>query len=257
MKILYLANNYVGKKILTWLLRQKDVDIVGLVVHPAGRQKFSNEIIDESRMSPDRIFYADTLSDPATLHQISDLRPDIAISVYFGYILRKEFLSIFPKGCINLHPAYLPWNRGAYPNVWSIVDQTPAGATLHYVNEMVDRGDIIARKEIPVNATDTGYTLYKKLEQTSISLFKESWPNLQSGQIQRHCQNEEEGSYHRSGDVIGIDEIDLEKTYVAKDLLNIIRSRTFPFCTGAFFIENGEKKYIRIKFLTEDECFRS
>jgi len=52
------------------------------------------------------------------------------VSVLFDYILKPDFLGMFPGGTINLNPALLPYNRGQYPNVWSIVEGTPAGATI-------------------------------------------------------------------------------------------------------------------------------
>ena len=86
------------------------------------------------------------------------LEPDIGLSVLLGYILAPEFLSRFARGAVNLHLAYLPYNRGSNPNVWSIVERTPAGATLHWMDAGVDTGDIIAQATTDVAADDTGET---------------------------------------------------------------------------------------------------
>jgi methionyl-tRNA formyltransferase len=158
---------------------------------------------------------------------------------------------------INLHPAYLPYNRGAFTNVWSIVDGTPAGATLHYIDTGVDTGDVIARSRVTVSPTDTGGSLYDKLENACIELFKGTWPQVASGNVPRIAQSgpsfEGEGTSHRMKDVDAIDEIDLDASYKARDLINILRARTFPPYSGAYFTENDIRIYLRLQLLTEDE----
>src|SRR5205823_2904000 len=158
------------------------------------------------------------------------------LSVLFDYILSGKFLALFPRGCLNLHPALLPYNRGEYPNVWSIVEGTPSGVTLHYIDEGIDTGDIIAQKAVPVDPVDTGETLYRKLEQASVVLFKETWPHVCAGRAPRIPQILTTGTQHKRRDVETIDEIDLNRSYIAGDLINILRSRTFPPYRGAYFI---------------------
>ena len=88
------------------------------------------------------------------------LRPTSPSRFLFAYVVNDDFIELFPKGCINLHPALLPHNRGRFPNIWSIVSKTPAGVTLHYIDEGIDTGDVIAQKEVPVEVTDTGAELF-------------------------------------------------------------------------------------------------
>ncbi len=113
---------------------------------------------------------------------------------------------------MNLHPGLLPFNKGAYPNVWTIVDRTPAGATLHHIDSYFDTGDIVAQAETSVDATDTGEELYRKLEDLSIQLFKDSWPAIKSGAVGRRPQLGV-GTLHKKADVAAIDRIDPNAMY--------------------------------------------
>ena len=174
MRILYMGNNWVGWQVLKWLKTQHE-QIAGLVVHPTQKQRYGKEIIEAAGLPSERIFEGPRLTQPEVVASIRRLEPDIGLSILFDYILKPELISIFPKGVINLHPAYLPYNRGQYPNVWSIIEGTPSGVTLHYIDNKVDTGDIIARKKVPVAITDTGETLYRKLERASVSLFKNTY----------------------------------------------------------------------------------
>jgi len=252
MKIVYLANNFTGFKILEWLKKQGE-QVVALFIHPPEKQKFAEEIIKIANVPSQNIFYGTELSQISVLNAISNLNPDIAISILFDYLLKKEFINLFPKGAVNLHPSYLPFNRGQYPNVWSIIEETPAGVTLHYIDEKVDTGDIIAQIEVPVEPIDTGETLYRKLEYASIDLFKKTWPLLKSGNAPRLKQDINAGTYHKTKDVEKIDNIELDRKYTAKELINIIRARTFPPYRGAYFKINGRKIYIRVELEYGDD----
>jgi methionyl-tRNA formyltransferase len=246
IKILYMGNNYVGREVLRWLKERNEV-IAGLVVHPHQKGKYRDDIVRVSGLAPDLVFSGTEVNKPEFLEKIKQMNPDIILSTFFGYILKGEIITLPRLGCINLHPAHLPYGRGQYPNVWSIVEGTPAGATLHYIqDEDIDTGDIIAQKEITIDFTDTGETLYHKLESACIALFKANWEDIKNGTNKRMPQPSG-GTYHSTKNVHQIDEIRLDKKYLAGDLINILRARTFPPYEGAYVIlKDGRKINIRI-----------
>lgn len=250
MRILFLGNNWLGWQTLDWLRRQGE-NVVGLVLHPLQRRRFGDEIIQAAQIDPSLVFDGSQLRDSDVLDAVRNCNADIALSVMFGYIFKPEFLRLFPGGVLNLHPSYLPFNRGASPNVWSIVDETPAGVTLHYVDEGIDCGDIIAQKAVPVDTTDTGFTLYRKLERVGLNLIQETWPRVRSNNAKHHPQNGP-GTFHRCRDIERIDRIDLDQTYTARQLINILRARTFPPYRGAYFEEDGKRVYLRLELDTYD-----
>ena len=251
MRILYLGNNRLGFNVLHWL-RQNKENIVGLVIHPPDSSRYREEIIEASGLSYEYIFDGSRIRDTGVISSIKALEPDMGISIMFGYILKDELLNVLPRGCINLHPAYLPYNRGAYPNVWSIVDGTPAGVTIHAVDRGVDTGPVFARQEVEVEPIDTGLTLYRKLEQAGLSLFQETWPLIKQGGITPTPQASP-GSSHHIHDADAIDCIELDRAYTARELINTLRARTFPPHRGAYFIHEGRKIHLRLELTYEDE----
>lgn len=250
MKYVYFGNGKVGCEILRWLVDLEGPP-VALVVHPPERSKYRTEIIQASGIQEDRIFQASDLRNPDTLAAIKDIKSEIGISVLLDYILKKKLLSVFPKGCINLHPSYLPYNRGQYPNVWSIVEETPSGVSLHYIDEGIDTGDIIARREVPVAIVDTGETLYRKLESAMVELFKDTWPAIRAGNAPPVNQKPEPGTYHKTRDVDSIDKIEFDRSYTARELINILRARTFPPYRGAYVIHEGRRVYLQLSLEEE------
>lgn len=252
MRIVLLVNNWVGWQLGRWL-KETGCNITGLVLHPPDKRRYGDEILRDVELPETCVFDGAKLRCADLLDAIARLRADVALSISFGYILKPEFISIFPQGVINLHSSYLPFNRGSYPNVWSIIDNTPAGVTLHYIDMGIDTGDIIARKLVEVEPIDTGETLYRKLEMASVKLFTETWPLVMSGRIGRTPQSTAPGTSHTIQDVEGIDEIDMEHTYTGSELINIIRARTFPPYPGAYFRTGGRKVYLRLQLMYEDE----
>lgn len=250
MRVVFFGNNRVGCRILKWLKTEGE-DIVGLVLHPPDRCKFGDEMRTVSGLGSSAIFDATELKNKQTLQSIKELGADIGVSAYFGYRISHDLFQSFPKGCINIHPSFLPFNKGAYPNVWSIIDGTPAGVTIHYIDEGFDTGDIIAQKAVTVGPTDTGASLYQKLEEGAVELFATTWPRIRVGEHGRTPQTEDEGTHHTVKDVDEIDEIDLDAKYSARELIDLMRARTFPPYRGAYFTSSGRRVYLRLEL--EDE----
>lgn len=247
-----MGNNRAGWQILSWL-RETGEEIAGLVMHPPHKQKYGREIIDAACVPSECILDGSRLNEPDTFNAVRSLKPEIGISVLFGYILKPEFLELMPAGCVNIHPAFLPYNRGAYPDVWSIIEGTPAGVTLHYMDSGVDTGKIITQREVPVEPVDTGESLYKKLELETVSLFKDTWPLIRSGRTVSTRQQIQAGTFHRVSDVEGIDKIDPDRHYSARKLIDLIRARTFSPHKGAYFMHGERKVYLRLQLFYEEE----
>ena len=124
---------------------------------------------------------------------------DYIISYGYRYILPKKVVDYYDNKIINLHISFLPWNRGADPNLWSFLEDTPKGVTIHYVNEGLDTGDIIAQKAISFSYGETLATSYQKLKYEIELLFKKVWPKIRIGENSRTPQIGI-GSYHDSKD---------------------------------------------------------
>lgn len=135
------------------------------------------------------------------LENESDILKNVDFIISFGYrhILRNAIIKKFQNRILNLHISYLPWNRGADPNLWSFLENTPKGVTIHYIDENVDTGDIIAQQEVVFSDEETLKTSYERLIITIINLFKKVWPQIRSGNLQAYSQPKS-GSFHKISD---------------------------------------------------------
>lgn len=245
-KIVFAGNNQIAVDILKFL-RSQPVNIVGLIIHPRGLSKKRRDLIQISGLPSAKIFTGDRLQNQQVINALSALKPDLLLSINFRYILKPNIIQIPKFGCINLHFGYLPYNRGVFADAWSIIDDTPAGVTYHLIDPGIDTGKIVAQQMVEKNATDTGKSLYQKLTKAAYELFVTIWPSISRWNFSPKNQPDE-GTSHKRVDINAIDHIDPEKKYKAKDLINILRARTFPPYDGAYVItKDGQKIYLRIE----------
>jgi methionyl-tRNA formyltransferase len=126
--------------------------------------------------------------DKIDLAQVKKLKPQFIISYNYHYILKKPLLDQYPK-IINLHISYLPYNRGTYPNVWSNLEGTPSGVTIHYIDEGIDTGPILAQEIVVMDESQhTIQSSYDLLNSRIQKLFKEVWPDIASSKIRSYSQ---------------------------------------------------------------------
>jgi methionyl-tRNA formyltransferase len=132
----------------------------------------------------------------------SELLKEVDFIISYGYrhIIKADVLEIFQNRAINIHVSLLPWNRGADPNLWSFLENTPKGVTIHIMDKGIDTGDILIQEEIDfscLHESETLNTTYIKLAQLAEDLFKRFWTNTkQNGMVLNPCPQKSLGTFH-------------------------------------------------------------
>lgn len=126
---------------------------------------------------------------------------DIIISYGYRHIIRRAVVDHFGCRAINLHCSLLPWNRGADPNLWSFLENTPKGVTIHCIDDGIDTGKILVQREVQFGSSETLRSSYEKLSLAIEGLFMEKWDEIRTGAVIPVAQSAG-GSYHRSKDLI-------------------------------------------------------
>ena len=220
MEAVFLGLNDAGEEIYNWLNQREDVEVKAL------------------------------LTEKDQLDLIKELEPEIVISAGFEHKVPEEIIEVPEKGIVNVHPSFLPYNRGSYPYIWPILDGTPAGVSIHYMTEGIDEGPIIDQMEVPVKPEDTAKDLYERLKAESVLLFKESWPEIKKG-VKGLSQDLSTGQVHYRSDLDDVAEIDLDENVRAGDLIDRLRGLTFPPHESAFFEVNGRKYFVEVEITPE------
>ncbi len=133
-----------------------------------------------------------------TDQRIDDLSPyDLAVSFGYRHILKTDVLATAKRPVLNLHIAYLPWNRGAHPLFWAAYDGTPAGVTIHEIDSGIDTGPICFQRKVEFDyQTETFSSAYRKLIEDIEALFEEHAAELLNGDYIIRAQ-EGTGSFRR------------------------------------------------------------
>lgn len=125
---------------------------------------------------------------------------DLTVSYTYRYILSYEVLKALHFNAVNIHNAYLPYNRGADPNLWSILEDTPRGVTLHHMSEELDKGDIVAQSLAPkVKDDETLENTYLALDKHAKELFKKAFAYYDYWNDMRKAMYFD-GTFHRVSD---------------------------------------------------------
>ena len=117
------------------------------------------------------------------------------ISYGYRYILKKDILDKFKQKIINIHIYLLPWNRGADPNLWSFLEDTPKGVTIHYIDSGIDTGNILVQQKVCFSMEETLKTTYDKLSYTAEELLKKHWLDIREKNITSFPQGKD-SSFH-------------------------------------------------------------
>ena len=242
MNLLLFADGEVGRTVFDFLADAHREDIAHVVTIKDNdlSRRAAETGITSSVFDPGPDF-------PGSLQRIApEGKFDLGLLAWWPKIIRQELIDLPRAGLINFHPSFLPFNRGTHYNFWALAEQCPFGVTLHFVDRGIDSGDIVAQERIPYDWTDTGGTLYFKAKEAMVELFKKNYSRLRDGAYTRRPQDHPAGSFHSAAELDAASRIDLDAQYRARDLLNLLRARTFPGHPACYFSDGNKKYEIRV-----------
>lgn len=247
-KVVLFVNDIVGLEVVKKIKEQDEIGF--LFIHEEKLRKCGEQIIQAAGVSQSQIFVGKDILKEEVLELLREYKPDIFITCYWAHLLRPEAFNIPKFGCLNFHPALLPYNRGWYPSVYPFLDGSPFGVTLHLIDEGADTGPIIAQREIIPKVHENSGHLYLNAQKEITSLFFETWEKLKLEGIKPIEQDHSRFTYHSKKEISSYDEINLDEVGTFKKLINKIKARMFVEKSFAF-IKVGNKKY-RVKLLIEE-----
>ena len=242
------ANGAVGVEVLEHLIACGDAPRL-CVLHPEPQRRKGERferlcgqtgipIICPGELSPERL-----ASGPG----------ELAVSAYYGYILKPDIIRCFERGIINFHPGLLPHNRGTNSNVWPLVDGSPAGVSLHYIDAEIDTGPLLLQRSVQVLPSDSAQTLHGRLERAMVDLFREHWPALRDGRIDARPQPPG-GSLHYRRELALLKNLDMDARMTMREAINLLRACTFPPHPGAHFEIEGRRYQVEINIEEVEPC---
>ena len=172
---------------------------------------------------------------------INQLKPDIAFVIGCRILIPRDIYQIPPLGTLAVHDSLLPEYRGFAPLNWSILNgKDHTGVTLFYLSDLMDGGDIVAQKRVPIGPDETAPMVYERVCQATVELIEESFPLLAQGVAPRIKQDYTTGSFTCSRTPPdGM--IDWNQS--TRAIYNQVRALTYPY-PGAFTYYKGKQLMI-------------
>lgn len=240
-RVALAANRKIGVQSLRLLLEHQ-VEPVALLV-PKGKNVDPSvqELQDMLPQTP--VLHGKEFREAAGVAMLDSLRLDYLLSVHFPYIITQGVLDIPRVGTLNLHPAYLPFNRGWHTPSWAILEGTPYGATLHWVDEGTDTGAIALQRAIDIRYTDTADTLYARVLTAELELLRKAIPLLKTDALPCEPQRGR-GSEHLKSDLRRVRRLNLDERLPVREVLRRLRALTTNREAEAAWFEIDGQRYL-------------
>lgn len=241
-RIAFAANRNIGLESLQLLVANGIRPVAILVPHG---KRIEQRLVDslQATVPQATLIQGRSFRSPEGVRQLRSLNLDYMLSVHFPYLIPRDVLDTLRMGALNLHPAYLPYNRGWHTPSWAILDQTPYGATLHWIDEGLDTGDLVMQKRVEVLPSDTADSLYARVLAAEVDVLRDAIPRLKSHTLPRIPQSGP-GTQHVKTDLESMRRLHLHDRMTVGELLRRIRALTTNCEDEAAWFELDGERYL-------------
>jgi methionyl-tRNA formyltransferase len=171
--------------------------LVGVVTQPdrpagRGRRMVASPVKEFALAEGIPLFQPERLRRMEAVERIRAWAPDLIVVAAYGQILRPSVLEIPRLGVLNVHASLLPRWRGAAPvQAALLAGDTVTGVTIMKLDEGMDTGPIVAKREVPILPGETGGELEARLAEIGAQLLLEVLPDYVAGLVQPQSQSQE------------------------------------------------------------------
>lgn len=176
---------------------------------------------------------------------------DLLFSLHCKQIFPKKLVSNIK--CINIHPGFLPYNRGWFPQTFSILNKLPIGATIHEMTEKIDLGPIIKQIKVPIYSWDTSLSVYQRILAAEENLLDKNLKNIILNRYKTQ-KNIPPGNINNKTDFINLCKINLHEKGTMSSFIDRLRALSHGDYKNAYFFDKtGKKVFVKIILETNDK----
>ena len=171
MRVVFFGTGDIAIPSFRWLLDAPGIEVIALVTQPdkpVGRHQEVQppEIKKLALARGVRVLQPVKMRAPEAVAEIQSLGAELIVVMAYGQILPKGVLDAAKVACLNLHASLLPRWRGAAPIQAAIeAGDEKTGVAVMFMDEGLDTGDVLLRREIAIAPDETGGTLHDRLAE--------------------------------------------------------------------------------------------
>jgi methionyl-tRNA formyltransferase len=238
-RILFFGYSEVGHDCLELLLARGD-NLTALITHednPAEKVWFKTPAV-AARAKDLPVFTPASVNTPEWIERITQLAPDLILSVYYRNMISPRILALPRLGAFNLHGSLLPKYRGRAPINWAVLHGEPRiGMTLHRMVKKADAGAIVDQEGVDLDPRDTAEQAFRKVLPCARAVLARQMDALLAGTARETPQEEAQATCF-GGRKPEDGRVDWAQT--SRQIFNLIRAVTDPY-PGAFTDVDGSR----------------
>jgi len=235
-RIAFFGSDQIALPVLNSLVSQpQSLEICGLLTQPDRRSGRGNKL-QPNPIKQWALQFNIPVHDPQKpgveeVCWLKELGVEMVLIMAYGHILREELLKVPGYGCFNLHASLLPKYRGASPIETALaMGEQKTGVTLMQVVPRMDAGPVVDAEIVPIEESDQGATLRKKIADACVPLMARNLSSILDGSVRVQAQSESEATYCRK---LAKSDGRLNFNLTAREL--VLRNRAFAGWPGSYF----------------------
>ncbi|NNF31325.1 MAG: methionyl-tRNA formyltransferase [Flavobacteriaceae bacterium] len=248
LRIVFMGTPHFAVGVLKKLV-ESGVNIVGVITAPdkpagRGRKLRGSAVKEYAETEGLYLLQPKKLKDESFLAELKSLRANLQIIVAFRML--PEVVWAMPEyGTFNLHASLLPEYRGAAPINWAIINgEKVTGVTTFFIDEKIDTGAIILKKEVVIEEGETAGSLHDKLMEVGSELVLETVLLIAEGEVKTEIQPS--AKELKGAPKLNNENTKIDWTRPAMEIDALIRGLN-PYPAAWCYLENdGERLKIKI-----------
>lgn len=245
MKIIFIGTVNFSKILLEQLIKRR-ADIVGIITQKSS--SFNADFCDLGGIASlynIPVLYTSNVNNPECITWMKQLTPEVVFCFGWSSLLKKEILSIAPKGVVGYHPAALPQYRGRHPIIWALaLGLKQTASTFFIMDEGADNGDIVSQEFIDISHEDDAQLLYQKLLTTALAQLDKLVIDLQNNTYIRKPQQHEVATYWRKR---GKRDGEINFKMNSNTIYNLVKALTHPYVGAHLTYGDKDVKIWKVK----------
>ncbi|MHA4773376.1 methionyl-tRNA formyltransferase [Streptomyces sp. MSC1_001] len=241
MRVVMFGYQTWGHRTLQALL-DSEHDVVLVVTHPKSEHAYekiwSDSVADLAAEHGVPVVIRNRPDDEELFARLKEADPDIIVANNWRTWIPPHIYTLPRHGTLNIHDSLLPKYAGFSPLIWALINGEPeVGVTAHMMDEVLDAGDIVQQRSVPVGPKDTATDLFHKTVDLIAPVTVEALDQIASGKAEFTPQDRSQASFfHKRAE----EDIRIDWNWPAEVLERLVRAQSAPY-PSAFTFHRGKR----------------
>ncbi|WP_236243699.1 methionyl-tRNA formyltransferase [Streptomyces sp. CC228A] len=241
MRVVMFGYQTWGHRTLKALL-ESEHDVVTVVTHPKSEHAYekiwSDSVADLAAEHGVPVVIRNRPDDDELFDLLKQADPDIIVANNWRTWIPPRVYSLPRHGTLNIHDSLLPKYAGFSPLIWALVNgEQEVGVTAHMMDEVLDAGDIVDQRAVPVEPTDTATDLFHKTVDLIAPVTLGALARIAAGETEFTPQDRSQASFfHKRSE----EDIRIDWDWPADALERLVRAQSAPY-PSAFTFHKGKR----------------